>query len=248
LDGGFRGCAFFKKGETSKMTRLAVATIAVITLLATFGFGQDSTPKVQVFGGYSLVNLDSGKLTGTILNVELRQHNSPFTVASNVTGWNAQAQYNANRWFGVAADFGGRYGSPIIAANGIPLTGLPKGTGYSFLVGPVLSFRGKSRFTPFLHALFGYDRVSLSGSTISGGTSAVPVVATTYTDAAVAVGGGVDFRLFRHIGLRLAQLDDFYTTHNLNRFYENAFGTTLINGLATHQRNLRVSTGVMVSF
>jgi opacity protein-like surface antigen len=230
------------------MTRLAVATIALITLLATFACAQDSPPKVQVFGGYSLLHADNGRLTGQVLNVDLLQHNGPFAIASNFTGWNAQAQYNANRWVGVVADFGGRYGSPIISASNLSLGGLPKGTGYSFLVGPVLSYRNKSKFTPFVHVLFGYDRVSLSASTITGGTSPIPTTATTYTDAAVALGGGLDFKVTGHIAVRLGQLDDFYTTHNLNRFYDNTFDTTTIYGLATHERNLRVSSGIVVRF
>jgi len=75
--------------------------------------------------------------------VDLLQHNGPFATTNNFNGWSAEAQYNANRWFGVVADFGGRYGSPIISASNLTLDGLPKGTGYSFLVGPVASFRAK---------------------------------------------------------------------------------------------------------
>jgi hypothetical protein len=235
------------------MIRLAVATIALMLLICSCALAQDSTPRVQVFGGYSLVNADKGKLTPSILDVNLRQRNAPFSVASNFTGWNAEAQYNTNRWFGIVADFGGRYGSPVIAATGARLTGLPRGTAYSVLAGPVISFRNKSRLTPFVHALFGFDRASLGASTISGGTTPVPTSATTFTDAAVLLGGGLDYRVSRHFALRLAQLDEFYTTHNLNKFYNGVFNTGTFNtgtfvGLATHERNLRVSTGLMVSF
>ncbi|MFZ0287978.1 MAG: outer membrane beta-barrel protein [Candidatus Sulfotelmatobacter sp.] len=230
------------------MIRLAVATIALTTLIGSFAFAQDSTPKVQVFGGYSLVNVDNGGLTGTIMDVNLRQRNGPFSTASTFNGWNAEAQFNANRWVGIVADFGGRYGTPITASSGVKLSGLPNGTGYSFLVGPVLSYRTKSRMTLFVHALFGLDRASLSASTISGGTSPVSSSATSYTDFAVALGGGLDYRVSRHFALRLAQLDDLETTHNLNKFYGSAFGTGLFYGLATHERNLRFSAGVALRF
>lgn len=230
------------------MTRLVVATIALIVLIGSFAFAQDSTPKVQVFGGYSLVHADLGGLTGVVLDVNLLQHNGPFATTNNFNGWSAEAQYNANHWFGVVADFGGRYGSPIISASNLTLDGLPKGTGYSFLVGPVASFRGKTRITPFIHALFGFDRISLSGSTITGGTSPVSALATTYTDAAVMLGGGVDFKVSRHFSIRLAQLDEFYTTHNLNKYYDNVFDTQMFYGLTTHECNLRVSSGVVVRF
>ena len=230
------------------MTRLAVAMIALTTLLATFACAQDSLSRVQVFGGYSLLHADNGGLTGQVLNVDLKQHNGPFDVASNFNGWSAEAQYNANRWVGVVADFGGRYGNPIISASNLTLGGLPKGTGYSFLAGPVLTYRNKSKLTPYIHVLFGYDRVSLSASTITGGTSSIPTTATTYTDAAVALGGGFDFKVSRRFAVRLAQVDGFYTTHNLNRFYDNVFDSTIIYGLATHQHNIRVSSGVVVHF
>lgn len=230
------------------MTRLAFGKIALIMLLATFAFAQDSIPKVQVFGGYSLVHADLGGLKAVVLDVDLLQHNGPFATTNNFNGWSAEAQYNANHWLGVVADFGGRYGSPIISASNLTLGGLPKGTGYSFLVGPVASFRGKTRITPFIHALFGFDRISLSGSTITGGTSPVSALATTYTDAAVMLGGGADFRVSRHFSIRLAQLDEFYTTHNLDKFYDNVFDTQMFYGLTTHERNLRVSSGVVVRF
>jgi hypothetical protein len=230
------------------MTRLAFGKIALITLLGTFAFAQDSIPKVQVFGGYSLEHADLGGLKAAVLDVDLLQHNGPFATTNNFNGWSAEAQYNANHWLGVVADFGGRYGSAIISASNLTLDGLPKGTGYSFLVGPVASFRGKTKFTPFIHALFGFDRISLSGSTITGGTSPIPALATTYTDAAVMLGGGVDFKVSRHFSIRLAQLDEFYTTHNLNDFYNNVFDTQLFHGLPTHEHNLRVSSGVVVRF
>ena len=230
------------------MTRL-LATIA-LTLLATLACAQDSLSKLQVFGGYSYLRADTGGLSGQILNVDLHQHNGPFAFTSNFNGWNAQAQFNANSWFGVDADFGGRYGSAVISASAsnLALGGLPKGTGYSFLFGPVISFRNKTKLTPFIHTLFGYDRISLSASTITGGTSPIPVTATTYTDAAVALGGGLDYKISRRFAVRAVQLDEFYTTHNLNRFYDNTFDSTIIYGLQTHERNVRISTGVVVHF
>jgi len=230
------------------MTRLAVATIVLITLLCTLSFAQDSTPKVQVFGGYSFLHADTGGLTDATLYNGLREPNNPFSIANNFNGWNAQAQYNTNRWFGIAADFGGRYGSPIVPGQRVILSGMPKGTGYSGLFGPVISFRGKSKVTPFIHALFGYDRINVSSSTITGRTGTVTTFDTTYTDAAVALGGGLDYRLTGHIGLRLVQLDEFYTTHNLNKYYDSVFHSTLFNNLRTNQRNVRISTGITVRF
>lgn len=230
------------------MTRLAVATIALIILLGSLAFAQDATSKVQVFGGYSFVHLDNGGLTGADLDYALRELNSPFGVSSNFQGWNAEAQYNANRWVGIVADFGGRYGTPITASRGKTLSGLPKANAYSLMIGPVLSYRTKSKLTPFIHALFGFDRYTMDSSTITGVSSPVSSSSTTFTDAVVAVGGGIDYKVSRLFSIRLVQLDDFYTTHNLNKFYDTAFPGATFFGLATHERNLRISTGIVVRF
>ncbi len=232
------------------MIRFAAATITFIILTGSFAFTQDAAPKVQVFGGYSLVRLDHGGLTGGLLDADLQQASNPFALRTYfLDGWSAEAQYNTGRWFGVAADFGGRNGTPITASRGRTLAGLPKETAYSFLAGPVFSYRTKSRITPFVHGLFGWDRTSLSASTITGSvTSPVPVAGTNYDDFAMALGGGVDCRITHHVSLRAGQLDWYHTTINLNKFYTSAVGGTLLQGLHTNQTNYRFSAGAVVSF
>jgi opacity protein-like surface antigen len=232
------------------MIRSAAAAVALIVLIGSLAFAQNATPKVQVFGGYSLLHLDHGGLTGALLGVDLQQPSNPFAVRNYfLDGWNAEAQYNASRWVGIAADFGGRSGTPITASRDRTLAGLPKETAYSFLAGPVISYRTKSRMTPFGHALFGWDRTSLGASTITGSvTSPISVAATNYTDFAIALGGGVDYRVARRVSLRLGQLDRYHTSLNLNKFYTNAFGGTLLQGLRTHQVNYRFSAGIVLRF
>jgi opacity protein-like surface antigen len=236
------------KGRNIEMIRLVVATIALIAVIGSVAFAQDSTPKVQVFGGYSYVHVDNGGLTGAVLDFALREINIPFGTTANFTGWNAEGQYNFNRWIGIAADAGGRYGMPITGYRNDNLMGLPKATGYSFTVGPVLSYRTKSKFTPFVHALFGYDRASLNSSTITGVSTPVTSSATTYTDFAMVVGVGLDYRITHHLSVRLPQVDDLRTYHNLNHFYESAYPNALFQGLSLHQNNVRISGGVVVSF
>jgi opacity protein-like surface antigen len=232
------------------MIRLLAATITLTVLIGSSAFAQDATPRVQVFGGYSMLKADHGKLTGGLLDVDLNQFSAPFALRTYfLDGWNAQAQYNASPWLGVAADLGGRYGTPIVAARDSTLAGLPKETSYSFLAGPVLSYRTKSRLTPFVHGLFGWDRTSLGASTITGSlTSPVSSTATTYNDFAMALGGGVDCRVTHLVSVRLGQLDWYRTTINLNKFYTDAFGGTLLEGLAVHQDNYRFSAGAVLRF
>jgi len=230
------------------MIRLAVATIALIALIGSLAFAQDATPKVQVFGGFSFVHLDNGRLSAQTLYAALREPNNPFAVASNFNGWNAEGQYNVDRWLGIVADVGGRQGTPIIQSDVSKLSGLPKATAYSLLVGPVLSYRNKSKLTPFIHVLFGFERTSLSASAISGVANPLSSSATNSTDAALALGGGLDYRLYRRFSLRLVQVDEFRTYHNYNKFYDSAFNTSLFYGIGLRQNNIRISTGITARF
>jgi opacity protein-like surface antigen len=228
------------------MIRSAAATI-ILALICSWAFAQDSTPKVQVFAGYSLVYEDSGGLSASTVNLVVPHPSGTFGVEHNFQGWDAQAQYNANRWIGIAADFGGRYGKPITQSS-TGVSGLPTSTGYSLLAGPVISYRTKSKITPFAHALFGWDRTSLSASNLTGVSPPASFAAITYNDFALALGVGVDLRVFRRFSVRLGQLDYFHTSINANKFYGKDFDSILFEGYPTHQVNLRVSAGIVSRF
>lgn len=233
--------------EKVEMVRCFAAMIFLIVLTGSLAFAQDSIPKVQVFGGYSFMHTGTGGLSDSTLDVDLHQFPNTFGIGSNFNGWNAEAQYNIDRWIGIVADFGGEYGTPFTAkAPGV--SRLPTMTEYSFLAGPVVSYRAKARLTPYVHALFGWDRASLGASTIIGTASPVTALASTYTSFATVFGGGVDYKLSRRFALRLAQVDYFRTTLDLNSLYGNAFGPGRFQGLPTHENNIRISTGIAIWF
>jgi len=240
--------AQFPHTESVEMIRFSAPMILLIVLAGSFASAQDATPKVQVFAGYSLVSADSGGLTGAILDGALRQPANTFGIASTFQGWSAEGQYNADRWIGLAADIGGRSGAPVIAGSSNTVSGVPNSTSYSFLFGPVLSYRKNPKITPFAHALFGYDRTRLAAATIKVPVPPVATAATTYTDFAMALGAGIDYKLAHHVAFRIAQLDYFHTSLNLNSFYATAFATDLLPKLSTRQKNLRVSTGIVFRF
>jgi opacity protein-like surface antigen len=209
----------------------------------------DPLPKVQVFGGYSLLHTDNGRLNGTLLDVDLREPNNTFGVRSDFNGWDAEAQYNFSRLVGVVADFAGHYGSPFTPYGSRSVGGLPSQTAYSVMVGPVFTYRRYKRLTPYLHALFGFSRSSLSASTITGVVNPVSSVATTYDDFAMALGGGVDYKINHRFALRLAQVEWYHTSLNLDKYYGSAYGESLFDvGLPTNQRNVRVSAGIVANF
>ena len=247
------GCSYRRSDFERKnlgMIRFA-ATAVLACLLGSIALAQDSTPKVQVFGGFSFLHEDTGKLIGLTLDTALRAPSDTFGIRSDFTGWTAEGQYNANHWVGIAADFGGHRGAPITASNASGVTGLPDESEYYILAGPVVSYRNKTRLIPYVHALFGWERTSLSASTISGSglASPVPVAATSYDDFTMALGGGLDFKIVHHVALRVPQVDYFHTTLNLTKFYDDALGPQqLFQGLATRQRNARISGGIVVQF
>jgi len=253
-DAAFRNLPAIRSGvrirylrmEKVEMIRCSATMIILIAVTGLPALAQDSIPKVQVFGGYSFMHAGTGGLTGSTLDLELRQNPGTFGVGSNFNGWNAQAQYNFDRWFGIVADFGGQYGTPITASSAT--SGVPTMSEYSFLAGPVISYRAKEKITPFVHALFGWDRANLSAGSFAGTVSPVSSFASSYTSFAVVFGGGVDYNLSRHFSLRLGQLDYFHTTLDLNSLYGSAFGPGRFQGLATHVNNLRFSTGIVLRF
>jgi opacity protein-like surface antigen len=227
------------------MNRFAVATITLTVLISSFAFAQDATPKVQAFGGYSFVHLVSGGPTLANVDDDLQQSPHAFGVGTNYNGWSVEGQYNLDRWIGLVADIGGRSGTLLVGESGI--SGMPTGNSYSFLGGPVLSYRTKSKLTPFFHVLAGVDRTSVGASTITGPSGPLPAAATTSNDFAVALGGGVDYKLSRLFAVRVGQVDYYHTTLNLNKLYESAFGV-LVQGLPIRQVYVRLSAGVVLRF
>ena len=109
-------------------------------------------------------------------------------------GWGAAATFNFARHLGLTADFGGHYHT---------FSGVNTHIG-TIMFGPHVEFR-TSHFTPFAEALFGLHRVAFPDSGISPDNA-----------FGLAVGGGLDVHVLRHLDLRLAQLDFMHSTHSVS--------------------------------
>jgi len=209
-------------------------------------------PKVQVFAGYSLFRADLGHLNSTNFDVDVDLFPNTLVTRNNFNGWSAEAQYNFGPWVGGVVDVSGYSGLPFTPAPGVG--GLPSGSSYSILAGPVVTYRKWKNFNPFAHALFGWNRMSIGASTLTGVTyppaALVPLSskATSFDDFVMALGAGVDYKLTRRFDLRFGQLEWFRTSLNMNSFYGTAFSSTLVQGFPTKERNLRFSTGVVIKF
>jgi len=161
-----------------------------------------SLPRVEVFGGYSYLNVDL-------------QSGVPSTVQiprQSANGWEASVSGDVHRWFGVEADVAGYYKNASLG------TGLPDlhVRNHSFTGGPRLNYRPF-----FVHALVGGDHLcgSISGVSLSlcqdsfaaefGGGVVWPVRHRW------AVRGSADYVLTHHdIGDALAGLPNQSLTQN----------------------------------
>lgn len=136
---------------------------------------------------------------------------------ANLNGWNGSLEGKVFPFLGIVADLSGAYGSQNFPTGCAAPPCNAKVNEYNFLFGPRASFSlGKIR--PFAEILIGAAHANTNqgaGSDTSFGT---------------ALGGGLDYRLFRMIGWRLEA--DYVQT----RFF------------STTQNNLRMSTGVVVHF
>ena len=134
----------------------------------------------------------------------------------NGNGGGGQFEYNVNRWLGAVADLGGF----IATSSG---SGAFAGAGFTYLFGPRVNFR-RGKVAPFVQALFGGIRTS-DGIAQSTGTE---------TNFAMTAGGGVDFKVSKHVSVRPVQAEYFMTK--------------IPDGLNNRQNNFRFSAGVVFRF
>lgn len=126
---------------------------AVIFLGATSSFAQEA-PKGDVTASYSFLHFGAS--------------------GGNAQGGSFSAAVNANRWFGIAGDFGAYSQSPVKT--------------FTFLAGPRFSVRTQNRITPYVETLFGGTHFTTSGFGSAGFT--------------VLAGGGLDLGMSRSVALR----------------------------------------------
>ena len=136
----------------------------------------------------------------------------------SLNGWEGSIEGKVLPFIGLVGDFSGHYGSESSANCTAPRLDCGAFNGnssqYHFLAGPRVSASvGKVR--PFAELLVGATHVN---------------IATTSTSFATAVGGGLDYRVFRVLAWRFQV--DYVHTHLF----------------ALPQDNLRFSTGIVLRF
>jgi outer membrane immunogenic protein len=139
----------------------------------------------------------------------------------SLEGGDAWFGYRLIRSFTLTGELASQHSSSIYG-TGADLTLL------SYLFGPRYALHHYRHFVPFAELLLGgahADGSLAPSNTGLGGSSNV---------FALATGGGVDVPLSRHVSFRAARVD-YYLTE-------------FANGVNGHQNNLRVSSGLVLSF
>ncbi|MGA2979376.1 MAG: outer membrane beta-barrel protein [Terriglobales bacterium] len=182
--------------------------LALVLLLGLFATArpmkaQEQVSKLEAYGGYYFARF----------NVNASAAGGAPSETFNGNGGGVQLEYNANRWLGVVGDMAG-YGATA-TTNGALVGG-----GFTYLFGPRVNFR-HGKVTPFAQTLFGgiwtTDGIGHSGSE---------------NNFAMTAGGGIDFKVSKHVSVRPIQAEYFMTK--------------IPDGLNNRQDNLRVGAGIVL--
>jgi hypothetical protein len=177
-----------------------------VALLLLAGLASAQIPTSgNIFLGYSFENASSSALDNL--------------TRPNLQGWEGSLEGKLAPWVGLVTDFSGHYGSQTFVAltpDG-PINVKVTGHEYEVLFGPRVSVP-VGKITPFGEFMIGLAHISSAGTF------------PTNTSFATALGGGIDYRLFRPIALRV-EADYLRTTF-----------------FSTSQNNIRLSTGIVFRF
>jgi hypothetical protein len=154
---------------------------AVFSLLSLTPAVAQETPRVEIFGGYSVLGLP-------------RQPRLQLGSAT-LQGWKASFKWNVTPRAGLLADFSGHSGNPA------PMTGgreIPRRRQHAYLFGLETRIWKASRIGVNGRALLG-----AAGSGVAAAAPGAPPAASAVF--AAAFGASLDYRLTEHCSLRLAE-------------------------------------------
>lgn len=200
--------------------------LSVIIMLsgACFALAQSAGdyPKVEVYGGYSLLRekFNASSLTDVTpgfpqevfdalcsssetADIGPNLQRGFFCSTRSFHGFDASVTYNVSRYLGVVGNVTGHFKSARFL-DGETIT--TRERIYNFLGGvQVKNNRREARFKPFAHVLAGAARYSDDFASQGPGFS--NVLPDRVTSFAMKVGGGLDVRLGPRLDLRLVEID-----------------------------------------
>jgi outer membrane protein OmpA-like peptidoglycan-associated protein len=194
------------------------AVVAVLCSVGTLAVAQDQpAPKWELFGGYSFLypNADlHALLPGGLLPVSSPLESNPRGLGGSIT-------YDFNRWFGLTLDASTHWGSGE-SSLGKKIDDAAF-TNISF--GPKVTFR-RPHVAPFLEALVGDHRLT-------------PDAFHDINKLGFMIGGGLDFKVSKHVALRLPRVDYVMSSYR--------YGPSGTTG-STDLRGIRAQAGLVFTW
>jgi len=216
--------------------RKLVYVVFLMFLTAGMAAAQDF-PKVEIFGGYSLMKIGGSDINELYDYWETAPDEySPCTSKWFKTGLNASSTFNLNEFFGIEAAFQYNRGTMFEISysdsmDDLDFNAKQKASLFSFMAGPRFAFRGNERITPFGHFLLGFTYTSLTpeGSCMQDGSDCfddlmeeAQIFEDTDTGFTFAAGGGLDVNVTNVFAVRVIQFDYIVSSiedgavHNMN--------------------------------
>ncbi len=210
------------------MFKNLILSALFFALTASVGFAQTTGEynKVEVFGGYSNNQVDTG------LSDDDQDLEDFFEDRRSFNGFNASVVGNFSRYVGAKGDFSGHYKNEDIT---VPVTGIIpaqnlrlKSSVYNFLGGVQVKDNAVdgSRVRPFAHGLIGVAR----GKTELSSNNSFVGNFDNEADYgfAAAVGGGLDIKATNRLSIRAFQVDYNPTRFNDSTQHNFRFGVGLV--------------------
>jgi len=173
------------KCRRGRVLAILLATIAVLSASSPLAAQDQPPPKWELYGGYSFLYPNSD--VHAMLPAGLLPVSSPLE--SNPRGLGGSITYDFNRWFGLTLDASTHWGSgESLLGNKVDDAAF---TNVSF--GPKVTFR-RPHVAPFLEALAGDHRLT-------------PDAFHEIGKLGFMFGGGLDFKISKHVALRLPRVD-----------------------------------------
>ncbi len=166
---------------------IVVLVVLAVSLISTTAFAQsESNPKWDVFAGYQF--LHPGGTVPAPFGSALSP--TPFKIPDMTKGFGGALTYNFDPHWGLEFDLGHNWGNSNYETTAS--------------VGPRFIWRTDTG-AYFLHTLFSYNRVNVSGLDSNNGIGAI-------------LGGGMDLRLHKGLSWRLFEADYVWAKHNYADF------------------------------
>ena len=179
-----------------------ILAVSLLLLMGMPAWAQD-VPKVEIPIGFSMINVHPNL--------------TPVT-SFNVFGGGGQVDFNFGRVWGIKADFMGyTQGSGLrqkLLDNGYQVTGSVGGNLFTYMFGPQIK-KHSGTVQPFAEFLFGAAHTN-AYTTILRAEGKLTNGSGNNNGFAMALGGGIDLKVAKHLALRPLEVDYLFMRFSAN--------------------------------